>query len=208
VPCEAASYARHTDKPIVHSAVSRLDATYRRVARPRPADELGERYQAAYARGASDLPSGERPPDRPVTLLATAVPRLITLAVAANVLHVLPAVAERAPVSDDLLSTLDLTAAGSLHRCHLALEADGNARDYQAEDWLPLVYDQATHALLDASPSADPPSLVEHAQEAGRWAALAIGSLDRDAPTKAEAMSDCLYHLVVVCVFADTAADR
>ena len=188
--------------------MSRLDATYRRVARPWPADELAGRYRAAYARGASDLPSSEQPPDRPVTLLATAVPRLITLAVAANVLHVLPAAAQRAPIADDLLATLDLTAAGSLHRCHLALEADGNVRDYQPEDWLPLVYDQATHALLDASPTADPPSLVEHAQEAGRWAALAIGSLDRDAPTTPEAISDCLYHLLVVCVFADTAADR
>jgi hypothetical protein len=64
------------------------------------------------------------------------------------------------------------------------------------------------HALLDASPTADPPSLVEHAQEAGRWAALAIGSLDRDAPNAPEAISDCLTHLLVVCVFADTAADR
>jgi hypothetical protein len=188
--------------------VSRLDATYRRLARPWPADELGERYHAAYARGASDLPAGEPPPDRPVALLATAVPRLITLAVAANVLHVLPAAAQRAPIADDLLSTLDLTAAGSLHRCHLALEADANARDYQAEDWLPLVYGEATQALLDASPTADPPSLIEHAQEAGRWAALAIGSLDRDAPATPEAISDSLYHLLVVCVFADTAADR
>jgi len=179
--------------------------TYRRLARPRQPDELAERYHAAYMRGASDLPSGEQPSDRPVTLLATAVPRLISLAVAANVLHVLPAAAERA---GDLLSTLDLTAAGSLHRCHLALEADGNSRDYQAEDWLPLVYDQAMHALFDASPTADPPSLVQHAQEAGRWAALAVGSLDQDTPTAPEAISDCLTHLLVVCVFADTATDR
>ena len=182
--------------------------TYRRLARPWQPDELAERYRAAYARGAPDLPSGEQPSDSPVTLLATAVPRLISLAVAANVLHVLPAVTSGSPVADDLLSTLDLTAAGSLHRCHLALEAAGNSRGYQAEDWLPLVCDQAVHALLDASPTADPPSLVEHAQEAGRWAALAIGSLDRDAPNAPEAISDCLTHLLVVCVFADTAADR
>jgi hypothetical protein len=188
--------------------VSGLEVTYRRVARPWQPDELAERYHAAYARGASDLPPGEQPSDRPVTLLATAVPRLISLAVAANVLHVLPAAAERAPVADDLFLTLDLTAAGSLRRCHLALEADGNSRDYRAEDWLPLVYDQATHALGDASPTADPPSLIEHAQEAGRWAALAIGSLDRDTPNAPEAISDGLTHLLVVCVFADTAIDR
>ncbi len=182
--------------------------TYRRVARPWQPDELAERYHAAYARGASDLPPGEQRSDRPVTLLATSVPRLISLAVAANVLHVLPAAAERAPVADELRSTLDLTAAGSLYRCHLALKADGNSRSYQAEDWLPLVYDQAMHALLDASPSADPPSLVEHAQQAGRWAALAIGSLDSDSPNVPEAISDCLGHLLFVCVFADTATDR
>jgi len=188
--------------------VSSLEVTYRRLARPWQPDKLAERYHAAYARGAADLPPGEQPSDSPVTLLATSVPRLISLAAAANVLHVLPADAERAPVAGELLSTLDVTAAGSLHRCHLALRADGNTRDYQAEDWLPLVYGQAMHALLDASPTTDPPSLVEHAQEAGRWAALAIGSLDQDAPNAPEAISDCLTHLLVVCVFADTATDR
>ncbi len=182
--------------------------TYRRLARAWQPDELAERYHAAYARGTSDLPPGEQPSDSPVALLATSVPRLITLAIAANVLHVLPAAAERPPVADELLSTLDLTAAGSLHRCHLALEAAGNSRDYQAEDWLPLVHDQAMHAPLDASPTAAPPSLVEHAQQAGRWAALAIGSLDRDTPNAPDAISDCLTHLLVVCVFADTATDR
>jgi hypothetical protein len=152
-------------------------------------------------------PASSRP-TVPVTLLATSVPRLIGPAVTANVLHVLPAAAERAPVADELLSALDLTAAGSLHRCHLALDADGNSRSYQAEDWLRLVYDQAVHALLDTSPTADPPSLVDDAQEEGRWAALAIGSLDQDAPNAPEAMADLLTHLLVVCVFADTATNR
>jgi hypothetical protein len=64
------------------------------------------------------------------------------------------------------------------------------------------------HALLDASPTADPPSQVEHAQQAARWAALAIGSLDRDTPNAPDAISDCLTHLLVVCAFADTATDR
>ena len=182
--------------------------TYRRLARPWQPDELAERYHAAYARGASDLPPGDQPSDRPVTLLATSVPRLISLAVTANVLHVLPPATSGSPVAEALLSTLDITASGSLHRCHLALEADGSSRDYRPEDWLPLVYDEAMHALLDASPAADPPSLVEHAQEAGRCAALAIGSLDQDAPSAPEAISDCLTHLLVVCVFAETAADR
>ncbi len=73
-------------------------------------------------------------------------------------------------------------------------------------EWLPLAYEQAADWLEHASPSADPPSLIEHAQQSGRFAALAIGSLDRDAPTVPEAIADCLAHLLFVCVFADTAA--
>ena len=99
-----------------------------------------------------------------------------------------------------ICSQRSITAAGSLHRCHLALEAYGNSRDHQAEDWLPLVHDQAMHALLDASRTADPPSMVEHAQEAGRRAALAIGSLHRDTPNAPEAISNRLTQLLVVCV--------
>ena len=72
-----------------------LDAVYRQLARPWPDDELAERYHAAYKRGADDLPAGEEPPERPITLLATAIPRLISLAVAANVLHLLPAGTQR-----------------------------------------------------------------------------------------------------------------
>ena len=88
-------------------AVLSLDAVYRQLARPWPDDELAERYHAAYERGAGDLPAGEEPPERPITLLATAIPRLISLAVAANVLHLLPTstrdaldVAERADRDD------------------------------------------------------------------------------------------------------------
>ena len=66
------------------------DTIYRQIARPWPAGELAEHYHAAYQRGAGDLPAGEEPSDRPITLLATAIPRLISLAVAANVLHLLP----------------------------------------------------------------------------------------------------------------------
>jgi len=122
--------------------VRTLEVIYRALARPWPVDELAARYQAAYERGASDMPADEAPPDRPITLLATAIPRLISLAVAANVLHVLPAAALDAAIGNDILGTLDLTAAGSLHRCHLALEADARARSYDADEWLPLAYEQ------------------------------------------------------------------
>jgi hypothetical protein len=187
--------------------VPSLDSIYRRVARPWTAEELAARHQAAYRRGSGDLPAGEEPPDRRITLLATAVPRLISLAVAANVLHLLPDWREEAAagVAAELLATVDATATGSLHRCQLALEADGRSRGYSADEWLPLSYEQAAHWLEDSSPASEPPALVEHAQEAGRLAALAIGALDRDAPTVPEAIADCLAHLLVVCIFADEA---
>ena len=184
-----------------------LDAVYRQLARPWSAGELVQHYQAAYERGAGDLPAGEEPPERPITLLATAIPRLISLAVAANVLHLLPTSTRDAlDVAEELITTIDATATGSLHRCHLALQSDGESRGYDADEWLPLAYEQAADWLEHASPAADPPSLIEHAQQAGRFAALAIGSLDRDAPSVPEAITDCLAHLLFVCVFADTAA--
>jgi hypothetical protein len=185
----------------------RPDAVYRQLARRWPTDEIAERYQAAYERGARDLPAGEEPPERPIALLATAIPRLISLAVAANVLHLLPPATQRgAGIVGELIATIDATTAGALHRCHLALQSDGESRGYEAEEWLPLGYEQAADWLEHASPATDPPSLIEHAQQAGRFAALAIGSLDRDAPSVPEAITDCVAHLLFVCVFADAAA--
>lgn len=153
------------------------------------------------------LPAGEEPADRPITLLATAIPRLISLAVAANVLHLLPTrTHDDAVLAGELIATIDATATGSLHRCHLALQSDGESRGYQPDEWLPLAYEQTADWLQHASPAADPPPLIEHAQQAGRFAALAIGSLDRDAPTVPEAITDCLAHLLFTCVFAHAAA--
>jgi len=172
-----------------------------------PTGEIVERCQAAYWRGAGDLPAGEEPPERPIGLLATALPRLISLAVAANVLHLLPtSTRDPVDVAEELITTIDTTATGALHRCHLALQSDGESRGYEPDEWLPLAYEQAADWLKHASPATDPPSLIEHAQQAGRYAALAIGSLDRDAPTVPEAIADCLAHLLFACVFADTAA--
>jgi hypothetical protein len=108
----------------------------------------------------------------------------------------------------ELLATLDATATGSLHRCQLALEADAHARGYHARHRHTLIYDQAAEWLQEASKSADPPSLVEHAQQAGRFPALAIGALDRDTPSVPEAIAARLAHLLFACTFADAAAGR
>jgi len=185
--------------------VRSLEVIYRDLARPWVLDELAASYRAAYERGVSDMSADETPPDRPITLLATAIPRLISLAVAANVLHILPAAVLDAAIGNDILGTLDATAAGSLHRCHQALEAHAGARDYDAKEWLPLAYEQAADWLEHASAAADPPAQIDHAQQAGRYAAVAIGSLDRNAPNAPEAITDTLAHLLTVCAFADTA---
>lgn len=185
--------------------VRTLEVIYRDLARPWGLDELAASYQAADERGASDMPADEMPPDRPITQLATAIPRLISLAVAANVLHILPAAVLDAAIGNDVLGTLDVTAAGSLHRCHLALNAHARAHEYDADEWLPLVYDQAADWLQHASAAVDPPALIDHAQQAGRYAAVAIGSLDRNAPNAPEAITDTLAHILTVCVFSDTA---
>ena len=185
--------------------VRTLEAIYRDLAPPWALDELAASYHAAYQRGASDMPADETPPDRPITLLATAIPRLISLAVAANVLHILPAAVLDAAIGTDVLGTLDLTAAGGLHRCHQALEAHAQAQGYDAEKWLPLAYEQAADWLQHASAAVDPPALIDHAQQVGRYAAVAIGSLDRNAPNAPEAITDTLAHLLTVCVFSDTA---
>jgi hypothetical protein len=188
--------------------VNSLDATYRAVACPWQPDELARRYHAALLRGAGDLRPGEPPPERPVAQLATAVPRLISLAVASNVLHILPSAATgAAALADELLSTVDQTAVGSLHRCHVALDATRHeAGADTVEEWLPYICEEAAHHLHALSPTADPPSLIHHAQEAGRYTAIAIGLLDHDPALAPEAISDCLAHLLTVCVFADRAA--
>ena len=139
--------------------MTNLEAVYRQLARPWPADELAQRYEAAYDRGARDLPVGEDPPERPIMLLATAIPRLISLAVAANVLHLLPTGTHDAAVlAEELIATIDATATGSLHRCHLALQSDGESRGYDTDEWLPLAYEQAAdwleHASADRRPAA------------------------------------------------------
>ncbi|MGP0033717.1 MAG: hypothetical protein ACLP4R_03930 [Solirubrobacteraceae bacterium] len=183
------------------------DTIYRQLARPWPARELAQHYHAAYEHGSGDLPAGEEPADRPITLLATAIPRLISLAVAANVLHLLPTrTHDDAVLAGELIATIDATATGSLHRCHLALRSDGESRGYVTDEWLPLAFEQAADWLEHASAATDPPPAIDHAQQAGRFAALAIDSLDRDAPSVPEAITDCLAHLLFACVFADAAA--
>jgi hypothetical protein len=186
------------------ATVTDLAAIYRELADRCGGHQLAEAYRTAYARGEHDLPPGD-PSSRPVGLLATAVPRLVSLAVATHAVHILPHAdtPERAALDDELFATIDAAAAGSMRRCHLALDADGHERGYTADEWLPVIYSVAEDALHDASATADPPPIVRLSQDAARWVAIAMDSLDQDAPSVTEALSDAIGRLLVVFMFAD-----
>ena len=96
-------------------------------------------------------------------------------------------------------------SAVALYRCHQALELDGQAHDYSADEWLPAVYDIAAPLLKAARLNREPPSLVEQAQEAVRWLSRAIVDLDQDAPDAAAAIADGLGRILALHVFADVA---
>ena len=85
---------------------------------------------------------------------------------------------------------------------HEALELDGQAHDYSANEWLPAVYDIAAPLLEAARLKREPPSLVEQAPEAVRWLSRAIVDLDEDSPDAAAALVDGLGHMLALHVFA------
>ena len=82
---------------------------------------------------------------------------------------------------------------------------DARAHDYRADDWLPAVYDIAGALLQAARLEQEPPSLVEHAQEAVRWISRAIIELEQDTPDSAAALADGLGRMLVTYVFTDVA---
>ena len=185
-----------------------LPACYDAVARSWSESQLARRYQAADERGATEVPVGTAL-DRPIPLLSTAIPPLVTLAVAANTLHMLQSLAsEQPPFWGELVAKLDTTSAGSLHRLKLALQVQSSLKRVSLDEWTPTIYDEADHALQAFNPDSDPPSLVEHAHQASRWTAIAIEAVDRDTDHAAEAIADALAHLLTVCVFADIATRR
>jgi hypothetical protein len=185
--------------------MSDLSAAYEQLARPWTHEQLADYYRDAKRRA-------ERMPERDhdaqirgsVAMLASAVPACATLSVAIHVLHLLPATRDPGLI-EQLLGNVEEHAAVVLHRCHRALELDGRAHDYTAEEWLPPVYDIAAPLLEASRPDREPPSFVEHAQEAVSWLSRAIVDVDQDAPDAAAAIADGLGRILVLCVFADVA---
>jgi hypothetical protein len=185
--------------------VTDLSQTYRRLARAWNQDELAVRYAAANRRGEQLV--GQIPgavPERPIALLATAIPSAATLSVAIHLVHALPD-GPRAKLGDDLLATAETNAADALHRCHRALEHDGHAHGYTADEWLPVIYDAAAPLLESSRLDQEPPSLVRQTQEAVRWLSTSIACLDEDSREAPAAITDTLARLLVVCVFTDAA---
>jgi len=182
-----------------------LSATYDRLARRWTHDELAERYHQALRRG-RELPGCEQDHliRRPIAILATAVPASAALSVAIHVIHVLPPTGARA-LRDQLNRNAENNSAVALCRCQQALELDGEAHDYSADEWLPAIYDTAAPLLEAACLTREPPSLVEQAQEAVRWLSRAIVGLDEDSPDAAAALVDGLGRMLALHVFVGVA---
>ena len=146
-------------------------------------------------------------PERPIALLATAIPSAATLSVAIHLVHALPEGA-RAKLAAGLLDTAAANAADVLHRCYRALELDALTHGYTTEEWLPVIYDGAAPLLESSRLDQEPPSLVRETQEAVRWLSSSIACLDEDSREAPAALTDTLARLLVVCVFADEARPR
>ena len=180
-----------------------LDQTYRDVGRPWTHDDLAASYAAAARRGEQLLSEADLP-ERPIGLLASAIPSAATLSVAIHLAHALPDEAQ-AKLAYELFATAAVNAADALHRCHRALELDVQAHGHTVNQWLPVVYDAAAPLLESSQLERDPPSLVREAQEAVRWLSRSIGCIDEDSRETTEALADTLARLLVVFVFADAA---
>jgi hypothetical protein len=185
-----------------------LGTTYDQLARPWSHEQLAAHYRQATTRG-ERIPGRDRDDEirGPIALLASSIPQCASLSVAVHVLHVLPS-PPRGELAQQLLDTIDNNATAALHLCHRALELDGRAHDHTADEWLPTIYDITAPLLEDARLHREPPSIVEHAQEAVRWLASAIINLDQDAPDTPAAIADGLGRLLALRVFADVTHSR
>lgn len=182
-------------------------ATYEQIARPRTHEELAKRFDEARRQAEHASPSDHD--DRaqsPVAVLASAVPALAALDVAVHVIHALPDAVDQG-LLDHLLLSAETNAAAAFQQSHRALELDGVAHGYTAEEWLPAVYEIADRLLRSARLDREPPSLVGEANAAVRWLSQAIVDLDQDAPDTTAALVDGLGRLLALGMFAAVAHD-
>jgi hypothetical protein len=191
-----------------------LPAVYRDLLRPWSPDELKPFYANALRRGERELPA-EDPGIRPLGLLATAIPRLNSLVVAAYAIHLVsPSLApEATALHADMLKVAGSASAGGLLRCHLALVAELAASadelpagDETAEAWRPVVFDNADAALAGLALTQEPPPAYALAQDAAIWIARAIELIDQHHPDRIAALTEALARLLAISVFAEIAS--
>jgi hypothetical protein len=111
-----------------------LSQTYRDVARAWNQDELAPRYAVANRRGEQLLnEAGNAVPERPIALLASAIPSAATLSVAIHLVHALAAGVQD-NLTGELLATGGSNPADALHRCHRTLQLDGLDHGYTTDE--------------------------------------------------------------------------
>ena len=181
-----------------------LDEIYKQLARDWPSEELAARYASARDHGARGIKNPGPAVARALAMVATALPPAATLDVAVYVLHVLRATTH-GDLARRLVDNAQQSAAAALHRCHRALELDGAAYGYTAEEWLPVVCDRAAELLKSARLNEEPPTMVREAQDTISWLSRALIELDQDSAETASALSEALSRLLAVWVFAETA---
>jgi hypothetical protein len=179
-----------------------LDDTYRQLARPSSHEQLAAHYRGALRHGGHLVNAPE--PARPIPLLATAIPPSATVNTAIHTLHALPTGVVR-ELPEQLLEVAHRNVADALHRCHRALELDGTDHGYNAEEWLSVVYDIAGPLLESARLDAEPPTLVQAAQDAISWLSRAIAELDESSEETPTSLAETLARLLAVWTFTDAA---
>lgn len=191
------------------STVIDLDDAYRQLASQCAPEQLAIHYDDANRTGARDAEDGREPGARPIAILAKAIPPAATLNVAIYALHLVPrgsrSRASEERVVNDLLDAAGRTAAAALHRTHRALEADGAAHGYPADEWLPTVYDITAELLESARLDSEPPTLVRAAQDAISWLSRAVVELDQDSADTPHTLVEALARLLAGWVFANEA---
>jgi hypothetical protein len=184
-----------------------LNHTYSQLARPWTQIELAAQYREAKRSGAEPDEGKNDDLTSPLYLVASAIPRCATSSVAIHVIHALP---EAAPphLPQQLLATASRNTASALRRCDLALEQNGAAHGYQADEWLPIICDSASRLLQSAGLDEDPPPVVEQAQNAIVWLSRSVVQLHNDSAEAPTTLSEALACLLVVWVFAELARNQ
>jgi hypothetical protein len=181
-----------------------LDDIYQQLTTGPTHDQLPAHYCRARSHG--PLPTERIGPalTRPISALATAMPPSATAGTAIHMLHALPP-NTAGDLPEQLVEIARRNVADALRDCHRALELDGADHSYTVAEWLPTVYDIAAPLLRSARRDADPPTIVQAAQEAISWLSRTIADLDESSPEAPTSLAETLGRLLVVWTFTDEA---